>query len=84
MDPQVSRVLADAILRPLLNMFDGSWWLGKVPKDWMRANVTHYQKRHLGGLGKAQASQPHFDPQEVGGVAIPGKHCQAHEGGQKM
>lgn len=49
----------------------------------MKANVTHLQKRQRGGLRKVQASQPHFDPQEVDGVAIPGKHCQAHEGGQK-
>lgn len=65
MEPQVSRVLADVILRPLLLMFDGSWCLRKVPKDWMKANVTHLQKRQLGGLEKYKPASLIFIPRKL-------------------
>lgn len=39
------------------------------------------QEGQLGRLRK-QARQPHFYPSEVYGTAIPGKPCQAYEGGK--
>lgn len=45
MDTQIPRELADVILRPLFLMFDGSSWLRKEAKDWMKANVTPIFKK---------------------------------------
>lgn len=37
--PRVLRELTDVIARPLLIVFDQSWQLGEVSKDWRKANV---------------------------------------------
>ena len=39
MHPQVLKELAGLIVRPLSIIFDRSWWLGEVPKDWKKANA---------------------------------------------
>lgn len=40
MYPWVLRELADVIVRPLLVIFERSWWSGRVPEDWKKADVT--------------------------------------------
>lgn len=37
--PQVLSKLGDVIARPLLIIFDLSWWPREVPKDWRKVNV---------------------------------------------
>ncbi|KFW05647.1 RNA-directed DNA polymerase from mobile element jockey, partial [Fulmarus glacialis] len=45
MHSQVLRELADVFARPLSIIFDCSWRLGEVPKDWRKANVTFIFKK---------------------------------------
>ncbi|KFP56976.1 RNA-directed DNA polymerase from mobile element jockey, partial [Cathartes aura] len=45
MYPEVLRELADVIARPLSIIFDRSWQLGEVPKDWRKARVTPIFKK---------------------------------------
>ena len=39
------RELADAIAKPLSIIFERSWRIGEVPKDWRVANVTPVFKK---------------------------------------
>lgn len=45
----VPRQLADGIARWLSVIFDSSWPLGEVPKDWKKANVTPIFKKENSG-----------------------------------
>ena len=45
MHPQVLREVGDVIARPLSTIFDQSWQLGELPKDWRKANVTPIFKK---------------------------------------
>lgn len=39
------RQLADVIMRPHSIIFERSWQLGEVPKDWKKANVSPVFKK---------------------------------------
>ncbi|GAB0183184.1 mitochondrial enolase superfamily member 1 [Grus japonensis] len=45
MHSQVLKELADVIAKPLSIIFERSWRIGEVPKDWRKANVTPVFKK---------------------------------------
>lgn len=56
MYPGVLRELIDVIVRPLLITFERSWWSGRIPEDWKKADITTCLQ---GETGELQPGQPH-------------------------